>query len=82
MWCHPGGLVVADKDGWHGRSWSPGGDPTHSLEPVGAVDAVRGSAIGEWRTVRVDVEWPGGISRPSDYVIHCWNIIETVVYNL
>ena len=41
-----------------------------SFEPVGAVGAMRGSAIGEWRTVRVDVEWPGGISRPCDCVIH------------
>ena len=28
-----------------------------SFEPVGAVGAMRGIAIGEWRTVRVDVEW-------------------------
>ncbi len=40
------------------------------LEPVSAVGAVRGGAVGEWRTVRVDVEWPGGISRPFDCVIH------------
>ena len=40
------------------------------LEPVSAVGAVRCSAIGKWRTVRVDVKWPGGISRPCVCVTH------------